>query len=195
MQSKKRKTQGGTSANAKKTPLFKQVWFWMLIVAVVAYIGILLWRNPITKPDTNETGSTETYPEINYITCKVGETFDANGMHITYLGVETWLPEGETEHPDDACCFIRLKIAAENKASENREIYADEFTCYADNVKAFFEYFKGEKLPEGIVAPGERVEGYLYYTVPTEASTIEVKYTSYLTWRNNFAILPVDLSK
>ena len=191
MPSKKTKTQ----TDAKKTPLYKQVWFWTLIGAVVVYAGILLLRNPITKPDTNITGSTETYPETQLHTCNVGETFDAGGMHITYESVETWLPEGETEHPQDGYTFIRVKIAAENKASEDREIYDNEFSCYADGGIQTFEYFTDDRLKGGFLAPGQRDEGYVYFSVPVDASTIEVTYRSYLYWRYNVASLPVELPK
>lgn len=193
MQSKKHKTQGSASANAKKTPFFKQVWFWMLLVAVVIYIGILLWRNPITKPDTNPTFPTITHPETQIHTCKVGETFDAGGMHITYLGVETWLPEGETAHPKEGYTFIRVKIAAENKATEDREIYDNEFTCYADGGVQIREHFTNDRLPDGVVAPGQRVEGYLYFSVPVDVEPLEISYQSVLYWRYNVVILPVEL--
>lgn len=189
MPSKKNKMQTA----AKKTPLYKQVWFWTLIGAVVVSAGLLLLRNPITKPDKNPTFPTATHPETQLHTCNVGETFDAGGMHITYLGVETWLPEGETEHPQDGYTFIRVKIAAENKATEDREIYDTEFTCYADGGMQTAEHFKKDRLTEGVVTPGQRVEGYLYFSVPADAASIEVTYQSILFWRYNVAFLPVEL--
>jgi len=193
MQSKKRKTQASASANPQKTPIFKLWWFWLIIALVVGCLCLILLKDTITKPDTGATGSTETYPETQLHTCNVGETFDANGMHITYLGVEKWLPEGETAHPKEGYTFIRLKIAAENKATEDREIYDNEFSCYADGIKETFEFFKQERLKGGILAPGQRDEGYIYFSVPVDASSIEVTYRSYLYWRYNVATLPVKL--
>ena len=191
MPSKKTKTQ----TDAKKTPLYKQVWFWTLIGAVVVYAGILLLRNPIPKPDKNPTFPTVTHPETQLHTCNVGETFDANGMHITYEGVETWLPEGETAHPKEGYTFIRVKISAENKATEDREIYDNEFSCYADGGIQTVEYFKKDRLNGGVVAPGQRVEGYLYFTVPVDVEPLEIIYQSFLYWRYNMAVLPVELPK
>lgn len=203
MQSKKRKTQsynpkGGTPASpsSPKKPIFKRWWFWLIIVAVVGSLSIILMKDAIAKPDSSQTSATiDTSATTTYTTCQVGETFDANGMHITYMGVETWLPEGETEHPKTGYTFIRLKIAAENKASDVREIYDNEFTCYADGAREVMEYFTDERLKGGFLSPGDRDEGYIYFSVPEDASTIVVEYTSYLTWRNHIAILPVDLAK
>ena len=186
------KTKTATPAKGKAL-IFQQWWFWVIVVAVVLLICIKPVKDALTKQEP--TLPTDTSPQITYITCKVGETFDANGMHITYLGAEEWLPAGETAHPKENHCFVRLKIAAENKSTENREIYSEEFTCWADGSKEVMEYFSDERLQGGILAPGEKTEGYIYFTVFENAASIAVEYQSVLTWRNNVATLPVELKK
>ena len=193
MQFKKTKTQKDTASSTKPAPFYKQVWFWTLVVALIAYAGLLLFRHPLPKADNNPTESMETYPETKKHICKLGETVDANGLHITYVSAETWLPEGETAHPLPDYTFLRVKIAAENKIQEDREIYDNEFLCLADGNLETMEYFKLDRLPNGVVAPGQRVEGYVYFSVPTDAEEIELVYQSFLYWRYNKVYLPVDL--
>lgn len=189
---KSKKTNQSKPCKCKKL-IFQQWWFWVIVVAVVLLICIKPVKDAMAKQEP--TLPTYTAPQINYITCNVGETFDANGMHITYLGAEKWLPDGETAHPKENHCFLRLKIAAENKSTEDREIYAEEFTCWADGTREVMEYFTDERLPGGILAPGEKTEGYIYFTVFEDAASIAVDYQSVLTWQNNVATLPVDLKK
>lgn len=178
-----------------KKPIFRQWWFWVIIAIVVGCLFTVALIKALHNRDTVHTTPTlNTAPQNNYITCNVGETFDANGMHITYLGAEKWLPEGETEHPKAGYFFLRVKIAAENKSTEIREIYDNEFICIADGILETAEFFTNERLKGGMLEPGQRDEGYLYFSVYGGSETIELRYTSYLTWRNNFALLPVKLT-
>ncbi len=200
MQSKKRKKhshKARRSAPAKpaapKKSIFAQWWFWLIPIALVVGLAALLIKGAVAEPDP--TKPHYTVPTAEYTTCQVGETFDANGLHITYAALEEWLPEGETEHPKSGYVFIRLKIVAENKSTEVREIYSNEFNCYADGFKEVEEYFSDEKLAGGFLNPGDRQEGYIYFTVPTDATAIEVIYESLLYWQYHRVVLPVTLSK
>ena len=198
MQSKKNKTpihNANDSTSANPATQFLKKWWWLFLVVIVVVV-LLLCIKPLKDAlsDTEPTFHLDTTPTVEYTTCKVGETFDANGLHITYLGVEEWLPKNETSHPKDGYGFIRLKVAAENKCEENREIYDIEFTCYVDDARQVMEYFTEDRLPGGIIAPGERVEGYIYYTIPLGGTTNEIVYESILYWRNHRVILPVELT-
>ena len=176
-----------------KMQIFKKWWFWLIVVVVIAAVACI---KPVMNAlsDREDSQPLDTTPLTNIITCKLGEPFEANGMHITYVSAEKWLPAGETAHPKEDYMFIRIKIEAENKSTETREIYDNEFTCFAYGGPQVTEYFSDERLQGGYLAPGEKTEGYVYFTVPVDAP-IEIYYQSFIYWRNNAAVLSVEIAE
>ena len=184
-----------------KKPLFKKWWFWVVVIIVgisVASAGggddnktsdnNTSIVNPTTDSDTSKE-TTETNEDNTYV---VGEVINANGLKLSYISAEKWEGYNQYLAPDDGYMYIRLKISAENTSSSDRYISSFEFDCYADGKKVDAYYAGDNVLTGGTLSSGRATDGYIYFTVPTNAASIEVEYeTSF--WTDKKAILLVTL--
>lgn len=123
----------------------------------------------------------------------VGDSIDANGLKITYVNAEKHEESNQFLQPEDGYMYIKLYISAENTSNVDRYLSSFEFTCYADGKKQE-SYYGGDKtLAGGTLSSGRTDEGYIYFTVPVNAKSVEVEYeTSF--WTDKKAILKVELN-
>lgn len=197
-----------------KKPLFTKWWFWAIIavlaVVIIASAGgetdpgepsgaapgqitsaptnTVPSQNTTTSPETT-TGATET--DNVY---RPGSVIDANGLKITYVSAEEYTTNNMFLQPDEGYKYIRLKLSAENTSKSDKYISAFEFECYADGIKVESAWISDDSLSGGEISSGRKTEGYIYYTVPTDAAVIEVEYeTSF--WTDKKAILLVELGE
>ncbi len=95
--------------------------------------------------------------------------------------------------PKDGYMYVKLYLAVENTANSDRYISSFEFDCYADGKKQEALYTSDEALEGGTLSSGRKDEGYIFFSVPKDATDIEVEYeTSF--WSDKKAILKVELS-
>ncbi len=192
-----------------KKSIFKKWWFWLIVVVVVVAIASSTGGNEEISADKQQNNPTTsgniskeetpsaTETSSNVVTdnkYRVGDIIDANGLNITYISAEKWESDNMFLQPDDGYVYIRLKLSAENKSTVDRYISSFEFECYADGKKESAAYVGDNTLEGGTVSVGRRTEGYIYFTVPANAKSIEVEYeTSF--WTDKKAIFVVDLAK
>lgn len=194
----------------EKVPVYKKWWFWIIVAIVVIAIagnsGDSEESNgssnsstvaaPTDGADDEATEQTtlETTEAIKVDDNKyyVGDVIDANGLKITYVSAEKWESDNRFSQPDDGYMYFRIKISAENTSSSDCYISSLEFDCYADGKKESSSYTGDGHLEGGTLSSGRKTEGYIYFTVPTNAKEIEVEYeTSF--WTDKKAIFVVEL--
>lgn len=187
----------GCTPQKQKKPLYKKWWFW-LIIGIVVVIAISSGGNESNPspdvPDTTDKDTTvqtvATTPNDPYY--YAGDVIDANGLKITYVKAESHEESNQFLQPDDGYMYIKLYLSVENTASTDRYISAFEFECYADGKKQETYYTTEGALEGGSLSSGRRDEGYIYFSVPTTATDIEVEYeTSF--WTDKKAIIKVEL--
>ncbi len=193
------------AAAKPKKPFFKKWWFWVLIilgVLVIASAGGGEDTTESTKPntgtsahqaDTTTAAQTTTQEETTAADniYEPGESFDANGLQITYVSCAPY--ESSTLfQPKDGYMYIALKLSAQNMSTVDRFLSSYEFECYADGIKTDPFPFSGNELSGGTLSAGRKTEGFIYFEVPKDAAEIEVEYeTSF--WTDQKAILKVTL--
>ncbi len=196
-----------SAPNKKRKPLYKRWWFWVIAgVLTIAVMGSLgedsdpaLDNNQNTTPtisgntDNQTQTTTSTTPVSKDNKYHVGDIIDANGLNIAYVSAEKWESNNMFLQPEDGYIYIRLKFSAENKSTVDRYISSYEFECYADGKKESSIFIGDNTLEGGYVSAGRHTEGFIYFTVPADATSIEVEYeTSY--WTDKKAIFVVDLA-
>ena len=201
---------GNASTPKKKKPLFKKWWFWAIVAVIIISVASSSGgeetnstNNTSTNTTTSDTSHQEnttteaaspnnsaTTPNNKY---NVGDVINANGLNITYVSAEKWESSNTFMQPEDGYVYIRLKLSAENTSSVDRYISSFEFECYADGKKESSPLVGDNILEGGTLSTGRRTEGYIYFSVPANAKSIEVEYeTSF--WTDKKAILVVDLA-
>ncbi len=210
---------GNASSPQKgKKSLFKKWWFWTIIAVIIISIASNSGggesnstNNTITNNSTIANTTTEESNNQENTTTEatasdntsaatpdniynVGDIINANGLKITYVSAEKWESSNMFLQPEDGYVYIRLKVSAENTSSSDRYISSFEFECYADGRKESSSYVGDDTLEGGTLSAGRKTDGYIYFTVPADAESIEVEYeTSF--WTDKKAILIVNLAQ
>lgn len=189
----------GCATNKKtKKPIFKKWWFWLIIGVVV--VSVLSSGDKTSEtPSGNETVS-QTQPSPTQVETTapdpfyhVGDVIDANGLKISYVKAEKHKEKNQFLQPKDGYMYVKLFLSVENTSDSDRYISSFEFDCYADGKKQEAFYTSDESLEGGTLSAGRKDEGYIYFSVPEDATDIEVEYeTSF--WTDKKAILKVELS-
>ena len=190
-----------------KKPIYTKWWFWIIIVFVGLIIISSLGDNEDvpTQSDPSLNSSTEQIETSNIETSPVestsiendnifyvGETIDANGLKITYQAAEKWEGYNQYLKPAEGYQYIRIKLSVKNTASTDRYISSFEFTCYADGKKEEMNFLGDKILEGGSLSSGRITEGYIYFSVPSNASEIEVEYETDF-WSDKKAVLKVEI--
>ncbi len=188
-----------------KKPIYKRWWFWVIIgVVVVVIIGAgsggsedvpdpstSIATTDNTNSTTNSTNSTTGSNASNVY--NVGDTLTANGVKITFQSCEEWTWYDYYFQPKDGYKIIRAYFVIENASSTDRSVGSFDFDCYADGV-AVDPYYYGDDTMTSIqtISAGRKIQGYVYFEVPSNASEIEIEYeTSF--WTDKKAIFKVVL--
>ena len=188
----------GCKPQKEKKPIFKKWWFWVIVGIVV--ISIVSSGNKETTPSTGTTNTNNSSVSSKTETTTpadpfyhAGDVIDANGLKITYVKAEKHEEKNQFLQPKDGYMYIKLFLSVENTSSSDRFISSLEFDCYADGKKQEVYYGGDETLEGGTLSSGRKDEGYIYFSVPKDATDIEVEYeTSF--WTDKKAILKVELS-
>ena len=191
----------GCTTQKQKKPIYKKWWFWV-IVGIILISAISSGGNhsdtpsATTSPAISQNGNTTAQSETTIPAdpfYHVGDTINANGLKITYVKAEKHEESNQFLQPKDGYMYVKLYLSVENTANTDRFISSFEFDCYADGKKQESYFSSNESLEGGTLSSGRKDEGYIYFSVPTSATDIEVEYeTSF--WTDKKAILKVELN-
>ena len=191
-----------------KKPLYKKWWFWVIIGLVVVIIigagsgdsedvtdtstsSVTTDNTSTTTDNTSTTTNSSNSTSSNVY--NVGETLTANGVKITFQSCEEWTGYDDYLGPKDGYKVIRAYFVIENASNTDRTVGSYDFDCYADGVAVDSYYYGDDTLtPIQTISAGRKVQGYIYFEVPSNASDIEIEYeTSF--WTDKKAIFKVVL--
>ncbi len=187
----------------KKKPIFKRVWFWVLIVLIV--IGVLGSAggsdsdDKASKPTKSEaTAADETEKEEEPAAEEpakeeepaaeepakeetkdvyhVGDTLHDGKMDIVYMSSGDYKEDNEFMQPADGKKYIFAQFAFINTADKgDAGISFYSFECYADGY-ACDAYYGGEEDLSATLSAGRSTSGYVYFEVPEDAEEVEIEY-------------------
>ena len=182
-----------------KKPIYKRVWFWILIVILLLIIASGAGGKKGKK--TGEVSSTGTSTEESSVqetseaaepdsegeeaadeavlkdVYHVGDILEDGDVRIVYAASGVY-PGGEYSQPEEGYQYIFLKLGFENMSeTKDHSVSFYNFEAYADGYSAEM-YYAGNDDLSATLSAGKKAVGYLYFTVPVDAQEIEIEYTS-----------------
>lgn len=164
-----------------KKPVYKRVWFWVVIVIVaIIFIGGGEDEPTLSKDSQNQTessGQGETGAPKFF---KVGETVETSKVKATITEMKK-SKGSEYNTPEDGNEFVLLKVTIEN-ISDNQELNISSvlsFSAYVDDTtinESLTALMEGDNTMDGTIAPGKKMTGTLGYEVPKDWKEIEVHF-------------------
>ena len=165
--------------------------WWALVIAAVFSLTLIGCVSPFPDNNFNSSSNASSSKKDNYYS--VGEAVDLNGLRISFLAAEKWESDSKLLQPKDGYMYIRLKFSAENTSDVDQYFFPYDFTCYADNKKVSDPFCGDERMESGAISSGRIIDGYLYYSVPVNAKSIEAEYKISL-FTDDKIIFIVDLA-
>ena len=178
-----------------KKPIYKRVWFWVLIVIVL--IGAIgggggskdsssngdkkvgeVASSQSTAADTNQSTepATEKAEENVQTVYKVGDILHDGNMDIVYVASGDYKEENEFMQPADGKKYIFMNFAFINTSDKSdSSISFYSFECYADGYSCD-AYYGGDDDLSATLSAGRSTQGSVYFEVPEDAKEIEVEY-------------------
>lgn len=138
-----------------------------------------------SSSETENTSSGSEQPVVN-----IGETVDVDGLRITFQKAEDYTSDNMFITPKDGYKFIRAYFIMENTSEDDKTGGAYDFDCFADNIHMEQSYLDNGLDPITGISKGRKIEGYLYFEVPTNPQTIEIEYEINL-WTSEKVIFKV----
>lgn len=179
---------GKTYYMKEKKPIYKRVWFWILIVLVVGGIAGTLGGDDDTSTTTKVEGETQTEkPSTDSQEAqetseapeeyKVGDTVSVDGYEITVNDVQYSDGEGYST-PEQGKQYVIMSITITNNTDEKESFNPLDFSLNVDGVSSTtgFSYVDGiETLSSGDLDPGASVTGNLIGEAPADSS-LKLRY-------------------
>lgn len=110
---------------------------------------------------------------------ETGSALQTNRLRVAYLDCDPdWTGYGEYYKPADGYRVVRAYFRFTNLSDTESGCGRFDFSCTADGVSCK-EYYAGsvDDLPHFTsIGVDETVEGWLYFTVPDDASRVELSY-------------------
>lgn len=154
-----------------KNPIYKRVWFWVIVVLIVIGIGANLGN------DKNNSVNTSAKEEEKVIT-KIGQSVTTKDFIVTLEAVNKLLGD-KYNSPADGKEFVELILVIENISDEEYSISSlAMFKAYEDN------YAINESISAGIasdtssingtLAPKRKLRGKLAYELSKSRKELEI---------------------
>lgn len=174
-----------------KKPIFKRVWFWILIIFI--FLTVIGTANNNTsnsasinnRSNTNQSSTSAaveqtqprtTIPEKEIYS--VGDTVHLGKLDVVYVSSGEYHEENPYLQPADGKKYIFLKFAFSNTSSNSdASVSSFSFKCYADGYACDTYYGNNEDL-SATLSPGRSSSGQVCFIVPKDANDIEVEFES-----------------
>ena len=142
-------------------------------------------KTPIPEPTPEPTPNTSN----DQLRINVGEKLTTKDIEITFASAGDYNETNQFLQPDAGYKYIYLYFECSNPGTSDKTISEFSFDCYADN-NACKMYYSGDNALSGTMSPGRGTNGYVYFSVPVNAQSIEVEYEVNF-WTNEKAIFVV----
>lgn len=149
-------------------------------------------NNDIIESSENNT---EENVEIDdeYIT--VGETFDVNGLKITFNECDLEFTEYEDEYgwyqPTDGKKYVTASFTYNNESDSDKYVSIYDFNCYADGTVCEQSYYFDTDFINANISSGRNVSFRVFYLVPVDCNEIELEYETNL-WTGEKQIIKLQ---
>lgn len=195
----------------KKQGMGCLVWVIIIIVAL-GVIGALAGggddsdkSTTDTKPKTEsvekensekEEKADETKPEEQNNELTVGSSFEKSGLKITVnesnLDYQDYSDEYGMYAPADGMRYVMVSFTFENGGDSDAYVSIYDFDCYADNTACEQAYLPDDSdFINANLSPGRNISFKTYYSVPINATTIELEYETSI-WTGEKAVIKLQ---
>ena len=184
-----------------KKPIFKKWWFWAIVIVILiascsaggseedqtTEISVpentTVQTSEVTETTSaEESTSSETVPTDSQTVYHVGDVLQDGDLKIVYMSSGEYREENDYLQPEAGYKYIFLQFAFEN-ASDGSDAFVSsyDFECYADGYSVE-QYYGGDEDLSATLSAGRSTTGYIYFTVPVDATEIDVEYeTNFFT--------------
>lgn len=130
-----------------------------------------------TPKEAESTDSNETSSSDEQETVAVGQTYDNDGLKITYANLDlNYKDYNEFQAPSDGKKYIAATFTYENTGDSDKYVDIYEFDCYADNTTAEQAYISDDNFINTNLSAGRNVTFTVFFEVPQDAQSIELEY-------------------
>lgn len=166
--------------NKQKKPIFKRVWFWVLVVIVL--IGIGAANAPKETPKVSNGSASSENSSGEPTTFKPGDTIEFDGKKVTVAAPQRdWSTGNQYIKPDSGNEFVKVQVTIENNSSS--EASYNTFDWKMQDSKGVIKdvasvaYGVDGALNSGQLAPKGKVAGFLVFEVPSGDTGLTLRYS------------------
>lgn len=106
----------------------------------------------------------------------VGDILHDGNLDMVYMACGDYIESNDFLQPDEGKKYIFLQFAFLNTSqTSDASINTYQFNCYADGYSCD-SYFGGDDNLSATLSASRSTSGYLYFTVPQDATEIEIEY-------------------
>lgn len=160
----------------EKKPVFKKVWFWVIVVIVLIAIGASgANKDKATVVDTTDSTSSDSSSSTEEkTTFNVGEVIAFDGKEVTVKSVErNWNSGNQFITPSDGKEFVKVNVAIENKSDSEASFNTFDWKIEDSNgaiESSAITASADDSLGSGDLAAGGKKEGSVIFEVPQDSS-------------------------
>ena len=131
-------------------------------------------------PDNTEGESAETSSETEPANeFHVGDTVETDDLKITFVSAAPYVSDNMFITPKDGYEFWRFEFSFENISDTNQSVSIMlDWSCYADNTDMSQTFITDDSdgSLDGVLSPGRKAQGAVYFEIPVDAQSIELEY-------------------
>ena len=120
----------------------------------------------------------------------VGDIVESSDLNISYLSCENDTSYSQYSAPESGYHYVTLTFEFENIGNDEEYVSYFDFDCYADGKDCEMAYFRDDGISATLSA-GRKAQGTVTFTVPDDATTIEVEYVAN-AWTGNRVVFTVS---
>ena len=175
----------------EKKPVYKKVWFWILLVVIVGVIGAGSSQNGAKVVNSNNSNQSSELQNAEKTEFKVGETIAFDGKEVTVKSLErNWTSSNQFIKANEGKEFVKANVSIVNKS--NSELSFNTFDWKIEDANGAIEgpsftASDSDSLGSGNLAVNGKKEGSVIFEVPI-GSSIKIHYQP-LFWSNKKIVI------
>ncbi|MDO4781010.1 MAG: DUF4352 domain-containing protein [Candidatus Saccharibacteria bacterium] len=180
--------------NKEKKPVYKKVWFWIIIVVVIGAIGAGSSQNGAKVVNSNNANQPSKSQQAEKTEFKVGETIAFDGKEVVIKTLQrNWTSDNQFIKPSDGKEFVKATVTIVNKSSS--ELSFNTFDWKVEDANGAIEgpsataFTASDNLGSGDLAVNGKKEGSVIFEVPT-GSSVKIHYKPSFWSNKKIVIVP-----